>query len=119
MSILDIGRGSGAGAVAGGAEADALPEKAMQKIDDALAWLSQAKQASRKAYQSTSAGQAATVLKVQLKNNLEQLLQHQAFLEEVKMSGTGDITAVATQLQSLTQGLVQVQELIRGLAAMR
>jgi len=93
-----------------------LDPKLLERIDQALSWLAQAKQATYRLKSSTS--DTWQGLKGQLDAKWTQLLPLQSQLETFKLANKGSVTQVKAVLQSAATKLLETQELLKGLVAL-
>ena len=97
----------------------ALQQATMAKIEEGLAWWAKAKDAARRTISGSSASSSgAELMKDRLKQHLEKLFQVASALEQNKITGSGVIQLVKRNLDQLADGLVNLQEMCRGIHAM-
>ncbi|CAE7397806.1 unnamed protein product [Symbiodinium sp. CCMP2592] len=92
-----------------------LDKKCIEKIDQALTWLMQLKQATYRLNSSTS--QTWQNLKRQLDEKWAQLLPLQSQLETFKLSNKGSLAQLKSVLTGAATKLLETQELLKGLVA--
>ena len=93
-----------------------LDKKCIERIDQALAWLMQLKQATYRLKSSPS--ETWQNLKRQLDEKWAQLLPLQTQLETFKLSNKGSLAQVKSALTGAGTKLLETQELLKGLAAL-
>ena len=93
-----------------------LDTRLLDRIDQALTWLAQAKHATYRLKTSTS--DTWQSLKRQLDEKWTQLLPLQSQLETFKLANKGGVTQVKSVLQSAASKLLETQELLKGLVAL-
>ncbi|CAE7237800.1 true, partial [Symbiodinium sp. CCMP2592] len=98
---------------------DLLPadSKTLGKVEDALNWIGSAKTATIK-WKKIPDSVTYCRLKQQLDCRWESLLPMQAQLEHVKLSGKASQTGFRNVMKQVAQTLLQVQELIKSIAAL-
>ena len=91
--------------------------KTLAKVEDALNWIASAKQATMKLKKNEDSV-TYTHLKQQLDCRWLELLPLQAQLEHVKLSGKASVSGFRLVMKQVSQCLLQVQELIKSIAAL-
>ena len=95
-----------------------LPASVLSKIDDAWNWWAKARECARKALSSNSTSSAGLELKKQCQNKISQMFNWASQLDQMKFQRVGDLQQAKTLLQNFAKGLVEIQDLLKGLQAM-